>query len=93
MKYRNSTLANLPGDHLSLTRAVLQVMGHSARRALTVEFSPRAETLTLRRRVRLPRGRSLCRSRTPGFARVSQHDPKEPILFLMKPKFQCIDRC
>src|SRR5437899_1306647 len=42
----NSTLADLPGDHLSLTRAGLQLLGHSARRALTAQIPPRAGTLT-----------------------------------------------
>src|SRR5262249_36602496 len=49
VKRCNSTLAALPGDHLSLTpRDGLQVLGHSARRALTVQFPPRARTLTFR---------------------------------------------
>jgi hypothetical protein len=42
----NFTVAHLPGDHRSLTRAGLHVIGHSARRALTAEIPPRARTLT-----------------------------------------------
>jgi transposase InsO family protein len=49
VKRRNSTLASLPGDHLSLTRAPCSKFGgHSARRALTVQFPPQARTLTER---------------------------------------------
>ncbi len=38
--------AHLPGDHPSLTRAPLDVLGHCARRALTTEFPPPSRTLT-----------------------------------------------
>jgi integrase len=38
--------AHLPDDHPSLTRAELHVMGHCARRALTLKFPPPLRTLT-----------------------------------------------
>jgi hypothetical protein len=46
VKRCNSTVAALPGDNLSLTRAGLQVLA-PPRRALTAELSPQARALTV----------------------------------------------
>jgi pimeloyl-ACP methyl ester carboxylesterase len=53
LKSDNSTLADAPNGHPSLARAVLHVMVHSARRALTTEFPPHPWTLTTAAAIRL----------------------------------------